>query len=113
MRKEATIEQWDELYKVTMNIKRLEPWNYLWNMDIITILLPEYEEPFYCSVMGRGGECFAIAVYKGYDGINGFYKLAEAKEITYYEVPRQFNVLFWRQKRSKQGRVENYKRFGP
>ena len=29
MRKEATIEQWDGLYKVTMNIKRLEPWNYL------------------------------------------------------------------------------------
>lgn len=81
MRKEANLEQWNELYQVTMNIKKLEPWNYLWDMDIITIFLPEYEEPFYCSVMGRGGECFAVAVYKGYDAIHGFYKLADAHEI--------------------------------
>lgn len=58
MRKEASIEQWNELYDVTINIKKLEPWNYLWDMDIITIILPGYEEPFYCSVMGRGGQCY-------------------------------------------------------
>jgi len=64
MRNEASIEQWNKLYEVTINIKKLEPWNYLWDIDIITIILPEYEEPFYCSVMGKNGQCFAISVYK-------------------------------------------------
>ena len=81
MRKEASIRQWNELYEVTINIKKFEPWKYLWDMDIITIILPEYEEPFYCSVMGKGGQCFAIAVYKGFESINGFFKLADAKSI--------------------------------
>ena len=81
MRKEAGIEQWNELYEVTINIKKLEPWNYLWDMDIITIILPEYEEPFYCSVMGKGGECYAIAVYRGFEAINGFFKLANTKNM--------------------------------
>ncbi|MDD3939224.1 MAG: hypothetical protein PHN25_00920 [Tissierellia bacterium] len=81
MRKEASIRQWNELYEVTINIKKFEPWKYLWDMDIITIILPEYEEPFYCSVMGKGGQCFAIAVYKGFEAINGFFKLADAKSI--------------------------------
>lgn len=81
MRKEASIKQWNELYEVTINIKKFEPWKYLWDMDIITIILPEYEEPFYCSVMGKGGQCFAIAVYKGFESINGFFKLADAKSI--------------------------------
>lgn len=88
MRKEASIEQWNALYEVTIDIKKLEPWKYIWDMDIITIILPEYEEPFYCSVMGRGGECFAIAVYKGFEAINGFYKLAGAKYIPSHQLIR-------------------------
>ncbi len=30
MRKEASLEQWKELYEVTLNLKALEPWNYFW-----------------------------------------------------------------------------------
>lgn len=56
MRKEATLEQWKELYEVTMNIKDLKPWEYFFDMDVITIILPNLDETVYCNIMGRGGE---------------------------------------------------------
>ncbi len=88
MRKEASIEQWNELYEVTISIKQLEPWNYLWDMDIVTIILSEYEEPFYCSVMGKAGQCFAISVYKGFEAVYGFYKIADAKKMPSLQIMR-------------------------
>ena len=37
MRKEATIEQWKELYEVATRIKEMKPWNKFWDLDIIGI----------------------------------------------------------------------------
>lgn len=48
--------------------------------NLITIMLPGREEPVYCSVMGRGGECYAIGIYPGYESIHSFYRLAESSE---------------------------------
>ena len=88
MRKEASLDKWAELYEVTMNIRKLQPWNFLWDLDVITIILPEYDEPFYCSIMGRAGECLAIAVYKGFEAINGFYELSGSNEMPYDQLIR-------------------------
>ena len=74
--KKPTLEQWKELYAVAQNINQLAPWNFLWESDLITVMLPEREEPVYCSVMGRGGECYAIGIYPGYESIDAFYRLA-------------------------------------
>lgn len=74
MRKEATMEQWKELYEVAIKIKELKPWEHLWDVDIITIALPD-KEPIYCSVMGGGGECYGIGAYMGFDAINNFHTM--------------------------------------
>lgn len=81
MRKEASLEQWHELYDVAGEIKSLQPWEHFWDMDLITLKLPEYEQPFFASIMGRNGECFAIAVMEGIDALHDFYKLAESRDI--------------------------------
>ena len=47
----------------------LKPWKQLWDMDLTRIELPEYQEPFFCSVMGKGGECYAIGTYVGFDAL--------------------------------------------
>jgi hypothetical protein len=75
---EPTIEQWTRLFEAAKAIKLLAPWNFLWDSDLITIMIPEIEEPIYCSVMGRNGECYAIGIYPGYESIKGFYRLAES-----------------------------------
>lgn len=52
MRKEASLEQWKELYEVTLNLKALEPWNYFGSEDLVAIALQGEEEPVFMSIMG-------------------------------------------------------------
>jgi len=93
MSQEASLQEWKELYEAAIKIKSMQPWNYLWDMDLITILLPEYEEPFYCSIMGRNGECFAIGIYPGFDAIHDFYRMARSTDIPPEQLIRYQNCL--------------------
>ena len=47
-------ELWLELYKVAEKIQKLEPWKYLWDVDLLVYICKEMDEIFYCSVMGHG-----------------------------------------------------------
>lgn len=69
-------EVWLKLYEVAEKIQKLEPWKYLWDMDLLMYLSEEMKDVFYCSVMGRAGMHKAIAVYQG-NQINGFLDLAK------------------------------------
>lgn len=71
----ASTEQWRRLYEVAAELKRAEPWSVLWDADIVTIQLPDQEEPVFCSVMGQGGACFGIGVYPGYDAFSRLHRL--------------------------------------
>ncbi len=75
-----TLEQWAELYQVASIIQNMKPWHYLWDTDLITILLPHSQEPIYISVMGRNGACYGIGVYPGYKSIAAFYRLLHMPE---------------------------------
>ncbi|HWQ71391.1 MAG TPA: hypothetical protein VN370_03625 [Desulfitobacteriaceae bacterium] len=93
MRKEANLEQWRELYDVTLRIQSLQPWKFLWDMNLITLQLPEFEQLFFASVMGRNGECFAVAVMEGADALNNFYQLAVSPDIPSSQSIRYQNNL--------------------
>lgn len=69
-------ELWLELYEIAEKIQKLEPWKYLWDMDLLVYLCQPLNEIFYCSVMGHGGMHRAIAIYRG-EQINGFFELAQ------------------------------------
>ncbi|MCL2774481.1 MAG: hypothetical protein FWD71_14220 [Oscillospiraceae bacterium] len=75
--KEPSVLQWSELYETANNIKKIAPWDYMWDSNLITVILPEHKEPFYCSVMGRNGECYAIGIYLGYKGIESLRRIVE------------------------------------
>jgi hypothetical protein len=93
MRKEAKLEQWRGLYDIAIKIKELKPWEYLWDLDVITIVSSYEKEPYYCSIMGRGGECFAIGTYVGFDAINDFYKIVDNKDIPQEQLIRYQNNM--------------------
>lgn len=80
MRKEATLEQWKELYEIALKIKELEPWKHLWDMDVFTIKLPDVDQPCFCSILGHGGECYGINTFVGYDGLRDFISIAECEK---------------------------------
>ncbi|MDF2537066.1 MAG: hypothetical protein K0S76_87 [Herbinix sp.] len=75
MRKEASIEDWKSLYEVTTRIQQMKPWEYLWDMDLIGIQCGKEEETVFYSILGRGGECYGIAVYEGYEAFNQYLML--------------------------------------
>lgn len=85
-------EVFKELYEVALKIKKMEPWKYFYDMDIITILLPDFEEPIYCSIMGRAGEYFGIGVYPGFYSFSGFLKISEGK-VPFHQAIRYTNNL--------------------
>ena len=54
MRIKATIAQWKQLYEVTTRIRALEPWNFLWDLDIIGIRVgDEPENTVFYSILDR------------------------------------------------------------
>lgn len=91
MRKEATLEQWKELYDITIKIKELNPWEHLWDLDFITIILPGIIDPFYCAIMGRGGGNFVISTYIGAEGIHNLYEFLENDDLPYSQLMRYQN----------------------
>ncbi|MBB6622374.1 hypothetical protein H7E67_02915 [Clostridium gasigenes] len=91
MRKEANLAQWEELYKVAIRIKEMKPWEELWDMDLITILQSEEDEPCCCSVMGKGGECYGIGAYIGINAIHNFFVMANSSEVPPHQLIRYQN----------------------
>ena len=67
---------WLELYDVAEEIQKLEPWKYLWDADLLTYYSHEYDDMFYCCVMGKGGMHRGIAIYKG-EQVHTFFNLME------------------------------------
>ncbi|MDE7262928.1 MAG: hypothetical protein K2N78_12840 [Oscillospiraceae bacterium] len=66
-RTEPSLEQWEALYEVAGNLKKLAPWRALCDTDILVLQLPGQSEPVYCSVMGQGGMSYGISVYPGHE----------------------------------------------
>ena len=75
MRKEASLEQWKELYEVATRLKERKPWEKFWDMDLIGIRNGAAEDTVFFSILGRGGECYGITAYRGYDGLNRYLML--------------------------------------
>lgn len=80
MRKEASLEEWRELYEVAIKIKELKPWEHLWDLDLFTLLLPD-SEPIVSSIMGKGGEFFGVGSYVGSEAISKFFDMLNKKNI--------------------------------
>lgn len=66
---EPSLEQWEALYEVAGNLKKLAPWRALTDTDILVLRLPGQNEPVYCSVMGQGGMTYGISVYPGKESL--------------------------------------------
>lgn len=66
----------NNLYELAFQFKSEKLWDKLRDADLFAVRLPDGEIG-YCSVMGMGGEHFALAVYPGDRGIQSFLRLAD------------------------------------
>lgn len=99
MRKEASLEQWRVLYEAATRIKERKPWEKFWDMDLIGIQDGAKEDTVFFSILGRGGECYGITVYEGYEGLNSFLMLTMQQCMNLslmYTMSRQRNLTcYW------------------
>lgn len=72
-----TLDEWKKLYDLAAKIKELSPWDWMEEDDIFGFRMPETEELGFVSVMGTLGEHYAIAIYQGMKGLDGFWKMQE------------------------------------
>lgn len=75
----ASLEKWRRLYQTALIIKQLEPWNWMSENDIFGVKNPKTGEIAYCCVTGQLGEYFALNVYLGTEGLQGYKKIASGQ----------------------------------
>ena len=99
MRKEAGLDQWRVLYEAATRIKEKRPWEKFWDMDLIGIQNGAEEDTVFFSILGRGGDCYGISVYEGYEGLNSFLMLTMQESMnltTEYAMFHQKNLTcYW------------------
>lgn len=65
-------EEWKVLYEAATRIGELKPWEKFWDLDLIGIRYGEEDDMVFFSILGRGGGCYGLVVYEGYEGLNSF-----------------------------------------
>ncbi|MBX0329375.1 hypothetical protein K2Z83_17025 [Oscillochloris sp. ZM17-4] len=70
-----TEQEWRALYAAAVQLKALEPWEWMLDDDIFGVRDPETQQIGYCCIMGNLGEHFALAVYLGDEGLRGYLQI--------------------------------------
>lgn len=68
--------KWQQLMSVAIQFKQLAPWEWMGDSEMFGIQHPETGLTYYCTVMGMGGEMFALGMYKGLKGLDTLMEIA-------------------------------------
>lgn len=71
------MNNYKEIYQLASEIRELEPWTQMEEVDIFGVRIPETKLIYFISVMGNLGEFTAISAYRGLAGLSGFYNIQD------------------------------------
>lgn len=91
-----SLDEWRQLYDAAMAFQKVGPWEWMTETELFGVQNPETGQVGYASIMGMQGEHFALALYLGQEGLQGFIELEQEEggppELL-FEVP-QLQVSF-------------------
>ncbi len=70
---QPTLAEWQQLYALMADIKKLAPWQFMTEDMIFGVKNPETSEIGFVSVMGQLGEHLSVAVYLGVESLLTFW----------------------------------------
>lgn len=73
-------EQWQQLYTLADRIKALAPWNNFFEDELFGVRDPVTGEDYFISVMGQGGDHYAIGVYVGALALHQFWAVHDVDD---------------------------------
>src|SRR5262245_30971660 len=79
--KTPTIEEWGRLYAAAGRVKVMAPWKWMIEDEVFGVRNPERDEVGFVSVMGAGGEHFAVALYQGAVALHDFLALSQGDSV--------------------------------
>jgi len=91
--KPPSIQEWKDLYEAAIEFKKIRPWDWMWDTDLFGVQNPVNGEIGYCCIMGGAGEHYALAVYQGSEGLNGYLTLQSKKNYPSLEDMLSFQKL--------------------
>ena len=65
--KNVSNQVWNSLYDLGEQFKKMKPWEYLSNLDMVQIDMPDGEKGYFV-VMGNGGSMYGFSLYMGEQG---------------------------------------------
>lgn len=74
---QPTTQEWRRLYEAAINVKKLAPWEWMYEDEVFGVRNPETGETGFVSVMGMAGEHLSIALYPDPAALYAFLKLQE------------------------------------
>jgi hypothetical protein len=73
-------EHWRQLFELADQYRRLEPWQWMSDIDLFAVVDPESEVTGYCCVLGEAKETYGLAVYVGDEGFRSLIKIVQHPE---------------------------------
>ena len=75
------VDIWPEVYRkiytLAGEIRKLAPWNWMYETELFGVKIRETGQVYFVSVMGSEGAFFALSAYKGYEGLMQFFDFQE------------------------------------
>ena len=115
MKSEPSLKEWRTLYDAAIRVKEIAPWVWMDETDIFGVQNLETGDIGFVSVMGAGGEHFAISVYLGPRALYNFWDLQDCDPFTVPErviETRQLQAAFEDRKVLTKRDYETIKKLG-